>query len=108
MTKYRIKLICWDYPKSESYVDYIMDNDKPMEFETEDAAMVCLLQSAIEEVVELNFGSIDNLDNDSRKQFIPDVNGDYACIIRAWDGDDYMNVTAYDVEEVNYESNSNS
>ena len=110
--KYIIKLTCWDYPNPTPYTEYVTDGSgKPMEFETRDSAMVMLLISAMEESNNLNFYPDENGECVDRRQFIPDLSADHDCIIRAWDGEDYMPVTAYDVvaieeeSEVNYESN---
>ena len=97
--RYIIKQKCWDYPNTEPYTDYITQKGFPMEFNTKESAMITLLSEAIEEANSLNF--ILNEDGTfgtaNGRQFIPDLNADHDCIIRAWDGEDYMNVTAYDV-----------
>lgn len=91
--KYLVKMLCWEYKNPTPYVDYILDvNGKLREFDTKDSAMVTLLIYAIEEVAELN-----DTDTEDSRKFLPDLNADHDCIICAWDGDDYMPVTAYDV-----------
>lgn len=96
--KYIIKLTCWDYPNPTPYTDYVLNGKSPMKFETYDEAKIALLINVIEEANELNFSSDENGECVDRRHFIPDIDvEDYECIIRAWDGDDYMPVTAYDI-----------
>ena len=62
--------------------------------------MVVLLACVIEETVDLNW----NLTEDgnyqkSEREFIPDLSSDHDAIIRAWDGEDYIVVTIYDIIE---------
>lgn len=96
-TMYRVKMMCWDFKNPTPYVDYAAEGKL---FPTEVEARAVLLAHALEEVTELNWG--DGL-SEGRRSFIPDLDADDDCIIRAWDGDDYIPVTTYNVEEYTLE-----
>lgn len=87
--KYRVVLTCWEYrngtPKAQSFLT---------QYESVEAASAAVRHAVEEELETLNDG------RPEPNPFREDEDGDHANIIRFWDGDDYMNVTAYDIYRV--------
>lgn len=67
-------------------------------FTTRERAEIYMLQTMIEEVSELN--RPDTYNTPHTRVFIADLDGDHDAIVRLWDGDDYWDVSYYDIEEV--------
>ena len=65
-------------------------------YNTEMEAYEKLQQEVTKEIQILN-------SNRNQKDFREDYDGDYDCIIRFWDGDDYRIVTIYHIIEVTKE-----
>ena len=92
--KYKIKLTCWDYGNHEPHVEEVDEI-----FDNEEDAMDGLLVYANYEVQCLNQPDDDN---DEQRYFEIDLEGGdgFDAVIRCWDGDDYMNVTGYNIIKI--------
>lgn len=102
MECYRVVLSCWDYGNPESYSDAITRF-----FDSELQAREAIAKSVADELKTLNSGreKVPVEDSDGKVigydyDFRADENGNHANVIRFWDGDDYQNVTAYDVHKL--------
>lgn len=69
-----------------------------MTFETHDKAEIYMLHTMNEELSELN--EPDAYNTPHTRVFIADLDGEHDAIIRLWDGDDYWDVTYYDIVEI--------
>lgn len=108
---YRVVLTCWD-PGEKPYADDL-SGVKLSLFDSEHAARVAIEGCVDQELVTLNWLESDEPrekepieDSDGNiigydYPFRGDDCGDHANIIRFWDGDDYQEVTAYDIYELN-------
>ena len=108
--KYRVVLTCWDYGTPEPYSDDLSGTDLSL-FSTE-----ALARKGIEECVRDEFVTLNN----SRKKepvydsdghivghdypFRADFDGEHNGIVRFWDGDDYQEVTAYNIYPLSCDS----
>ncbi len=107
---YRVVLTCWDFDDLP-YADD-MAGVKLSLFETEAAAREAIERCVKEELTALNWLEDDVprekepvLDSDGNVvgydyPFRGDDSGDHANIVRLWNGDDYEEVTAYDIYEL--------
>lgn len=107
---YRVVLTCWD-PGEKPYSDDL-SGVKLSLFETEHAARVAIEGCVKQELIDLNWLESDEPrekepieDSDGNiigydYPFRGDDCGDHTNIIRFWDGDDYQEVTAYDIYEL--------
>lgn len=105
MDKYRIVLTCWDYGKPDKpYVDSV-----PGFFDSKDAADAAIDKCVADELETLNSGRdlVPVIDSDGEVvaydyDFRADECSDHANCIRFWDGDDYQEVTHYDIYPVQF------
>ena len=113
---YRVVLTCWDYGEPLPCADDL-SGVKFSLFETEEAAIETIERCVNQELVNLN-----NIESDKPMEKVPvlDSDGNVVCydypfrsdfeseehkgVVRFWDGDDYQNVTAYNIYEVNCDS----
>ena len=100
--KFTVLLTCWDYHSGKHYMDRFVNL-----YNSFDEAMKAIKHSVIEELISLNCNHLRVAIEDSDGNIIgydypfrADFDGDNHCIIRFWDGDDYRNVKAYDIEEI--------
>lgn len=105
--KYRVVLTCWDYGCSKPYMDKFIDM-----YDSFDEAMEAIEKSVHDELITLNDIESDNprekvaIENSDGNivgydyPFRANFDGDNHCIVRFWDGDDYQNVTAYNIHTV--------
>lgn len=100
---YVIKMTCWEFNRPNPYNVTV---DK--RFDTEGAAMEEVERMVNAELATLNEGrQLEPVyDSDGNLvchefPFRGDYNGEHAAIVRFWDGDDYRNVTAYDIQNRN-------
>lgn len=115
---YRVVLTCWEYGKRFPYLAYLTDEKQLSLFPTEEEAMKSIKSHIKNELVFLN-----DLKSNNPKKKIPvydsdgiivsyeypfraDFDGDDSGIIRLWDGDDYQNVTAYNIYEIDCDSDN--
>lgn len=66
-------------------------------FDTRENAEIYMLRAMTEEVSELN--QPDAYNTPHTRVFIADLDGDHDAIVRLWDGDDYWDVSYYDIKE---------
>lgn len=74
-------------------------------FENRDRAEIYMLHTMNEELSELN--QPDAYNTPHTRVFIADLNGEHDAIIRLWDGDDYWDVSYYDIVEVEADTDEN-
>lgn len=67
-------------------------------FETHDKAEIYMLYTMNDELSELN--QPDAYNTPHTRVFIADLDGEHDAIIRLWDGEDYWDITYYDIVEV--------
>ena len=67
-------------------------------FESRKEAEIWMLHTMNDELSNLNEPDVDNTPH--TRVFIADLNGEHDAIIRLWDGEDYFDVTYYDIVEV--------
>lgn len=94
--KYKIKLTCYDYGCPTPYEDEVEKR-----FKTYDKAYAAVQQCVLEELQFLNEDeglTLDDVESD-KYNYRADFDGDAGAIVRFWDGDDYMPITIYDIEE---------
>lgn len=108
MDMYRVVLTCWDPDVPQPYADDL-SGVKLSLFSSLEKAHETISECVEEELICLNW-----LESDSPREkepiedcdgniigydypFRADEDGDHANIIRFWDGDDYKQVTAYDI-----------
>ena len=89
MNKERVVLTCWDYTNPVPYADKIL-----VHYDSKEAAEAAVKKAVKDELAELNEG------REKPYPFREDEDGDHTNIIRFWDGDDYMCVTAYDIHTI--------
>ena len=102
MEEYRVVLSCWDYGNPKPYADSFARF-----FDTEEQAREAIEKAVEDELAVLNEGreKVPVKDSDGNVvyydyDFRGDENGNHANIVRLWDGDDYQNVTAYDIHKL--------
>jgi hypothetical protein len=78
----------------EPYKEVLNDG---ISFDTRESAEIYMLRAMTEEVSELN--QPDAYNTPHTRVFIADFDGDHDAIVRLWDGDDYWDVSYYDIEE---------
>lgn len=66
-------------------------------FPTRETAEISMLHCVNNEVSDLNMPDANNTPH--TRVFIADLNGEHDAIVRMWDGDDYWDVTYYDIME---------
>lgn len=89
---YRIVLTCFDSNiKAESYKEEI-----EQEFNSREDAEIFMLRSMNDELSTLNQPDENNVPH--TRVFIADLDGEHDAIVRMWDGNDYWDVTYYDIE----------
>lgn len=95
--KYKITLLCYDYGCPVPYEDEVENR-----FDTYDEAYAAVRQCVLEELQCLNDNEGMTLDDVESDEYIyrADFDGNASAIVRFWDGDDYMTITIYDIEEV--------
>lgn len=108
---YRVVLTCWDPGEHMPYPDDFSGVELSL-FESEHAAREAIEKAVKDELTTLNW-----LDSDEPREKEPiedsdgniigfdypfrgDEDGDHVNIVRFWDGDDYQEVTAYDIHEL--------
>lgn len=109
INKYRVVLTCYEYGKpNEPFADCIADL-----FDSIDSALSAVSKSAADELATLNNGrtKVPVLDSDGNivghdYDFRSDDSLDHETIVRFWDGDDYQDVTCYDIYPVKYKEKS--
>lgn len=106
--QYRVVLTCWDADEPKPYADDF-SGVKLSLFPTMEAA-----QAAIDSQVKDELTSLNDLETDSPREKMPiedsdgkvvgydypfrgDFDSGHTGIVRLWEGDDYRNVTAYDI-----------
>ena len=99
---YVIQMTCWEFNRPNPYNVTV-----EQQFETETAAMTEIKRMVTGELSTLNEGReqvpVQDSDGDIVGYDYPfrgDFDGENAAIVRFWDGDDYRNVTAYDIVKV--------
>lgn len=112
MKKFRVALTCWAFESIEASADDLHETELSL-FDTQSAAQKIIEQKIEEERIILNSLESDNprkkepvRDSDGNivsyeYPFRGDFDGDYDGIIRFWDGEDYRNVTGYNIYELN-------
>lgn len=90
---YKIILTCFDSNiKVEPYKEEI-----EQKFNTREEAEIFMLHEMNDELSCLNEPDENNTPH--TRVFIADLDGEHDAIIRMWDGEDYRDVTYYDIEE---------
>lgn len=90
---YTINMLCYNYPDHSN-----PENEKWEKcFASKCEAESEMLYAVIDELNSLNAPDENNTPH--TRVFLADLDGDHDAIIRMWDGDDYMNVTVYDIVE---------
>lgn len=93
--KFKIVLTAMDSnTNDEPYTEEIGET-----FDSRIEAEVYMLHTMNEELSSLN--EPDAYNTPHTRVFIADLDGDHDAIIRLWDGDDYWDVTYYDIVEIN-------
>lgn len=93
---YKIILTAMDSnAKVEPYEEELNDGQL---FDTHDKAELYMLRTMNEELSSLN--EPDAYNTPHTRVFIADLDGDHDAVIRLWDGEDYCDVTYYDIVEV--------
>ena len=102
METYRVVLTCWDYGNPAPYADFLTRY-----FGSEELALDAISKAVTDELEVLNDGreKVPVEDSDGNivgydYDFRSDGNGNHANVVRFWDGDDYENVTAYDIHKL--------
>ena len=102
METYRVVLTCWDYGNPAPYADFLTRY-----FGSEEQAREAIVKAVTDELEVLNDGreKVPVEDSDGNivgydYDFRSDENGNHANVVRFWDGDDYENVTAYDIHKL--------
>ena len=92
---YKVVLTAMDANANEEpYKEVLNDGNS---FDTKENAEIYMLRAMIEEVSDLN--QPDAYNTPHTKVFIADLDGDHDAIVRLWDGEDYWDVSYYDIEE---------
>lgn len=115
---YRVVLSCWDYKDPMPYPAYL-SGYKPLSlFQNENEAQEAIKSNIKKELIIYNDLESENprkkmpvLDSDGNVvsyeyPFRADFDGQDIGIVRFWDGDDYWNVTAYNIYELNCPSDN--
>lgn len=112
---FRVVLTCWDYGEDVPCADDL-SGVKLSLFKTMDAALETIERCVEQELINLNDIESDSprekspvLDSDGNivsyeYPFRGDFDGEDSGVVRFWDGDDYQNVTAYNIYEVGCDS----
>lgn len=112
---FRVVLTCWEYGVEMPYADDLAGVKLSL-FSTEEAAQEVIEKAVKEELVCLNELDSDNprdkspvFDSDGNivsyeYPFRGDFDSEDSGVVRFWDGDDYLNVTAYNIYEVGCDS----
>ena len=97
---YKIILTAMDYnPEIKPYEEEI---GKDITFTTREQAEIYMLYSMNDELSSLNEPDVNNTPH--TRVFIADLDGEHDAIIRMWDGDDYWDVSYYDIVTENTNS----
>ena len=67
-------------------------------FKSHTDAEIYMLHTMNDELSNLNCPDVNNTPH--TRVFIADLNGEHDAIIRMWDGDDYWDVSYYDIKKV--------
>lgn len=109
---YRVVMTCWDYGNPKPYADDFSGVELSL-FPTEDLAREGIESAVKDELVSLN--RLEGYDTPREKEpvydsdgelvcydypFRADFDGDHVGIVRFWDGDDYQEVTAYNIHRL--------
>lgn len=107
METYRVVLTCWDYGDKAPFADFLARF-----FVSEELAREAIVNAVKDELEVLNDGreKVPVEDSDGKivgydYDFRSDENGNHANVVRFWDGDDYENVTAYDIYKLTSDTN---
>ena len=91
---YKIILTCMD---ANAAIEPYEEEIKQL-FKNRDEAEIYMLHTVNDEVSNLNQPDANNTPH--TEVFIADLNGEHDAIVRLWDGEDYWDVTYYDIVEV--------
>ena len=93
---FKIILIAMDSNANiKPYTEEVLDGRL---FETREKAEINMLHVMNDELSELN--QPDAYNTPPTRVFVADLDGEHDAIIRLWDGDDYWDVSYYDIVEV--------
>lgn len=111
---YRVVLTCWDYGNPTPHAKELSNVDLSL-FATEALARKSIEQNIYDELAALNEdqGKEAIYDSDGRVvghdyPFRADFDGDNDGIVRFWDGEDYQNVTEYNIHTLSFHSEDRS
>ena len=89
---YKIVLTCFDI-ESNSHIE-----ESEQRFNSKEKAEIFMLRLMNDELQNLNEPDENNTPH--TRVFIADLEGMHDAIVRMWDGDDYWDVTYYDIVEI--------